>query len=268
MSLPVETPRGHLAPTTAPGAPKVRIAGVSKRFQRDRRELVVLQDIRLEVAKGEFVCLLGPSGCGKSTLLNILGGFETADSGAVEIDGQPVTGPDPRRVFVFQEYGIFPWASVWDNIGLGLRDKPKDEQATLIQRYVELVGLEGFEKSFPSELSGGMRQRVALARALAVDPDVVFMDEPLGALDSLTRLQMRSELLRLWQRQKMTILLVTHDVDESLQLADRVVVMSPRPGRIAEIVPVTLSHPRDVGTAEYGRLKNRLYELLGVSHAV
>ena len=133
---------------------------------------------------------------------------------------------------------------------------------------MELLGLGGFERSFPSELSGGMRQRVALARALAVEPDVVFMDEPLGALDSLTRLQMRGELLRLWQRQRMTILLVTHDVDESLQLADRVVVMTPRPGRIADIVPVTLEHPRDVGSPEYGRLKNRLYGLLGVPHAV
>jgi NitT/TauT family transport system ATP-binding protein len=268
MTLPVRTSRETRAPAAGLGPPKVRIAGVNKVFQRDRGELVVLQDIQLEVAKGEFVCILGPSGCGKSTLLNIVGGFETVSSGTVEIDGQPVTGPDRRRIFVFQEYGIFPWASVWDNVGLGLRDKPKDEQATIIQRFVELVGLAGFEKSFPGELSGGMRQRVALARALAVEPDVVFMDEPLGALDSLTRLQMRGELLRLWQRQRMTILFVTHDVDESLQLADRVVVMSPRPGRIAEIVPVTLEHPRDVGSAEYGRLKNRLYELLGVSHAV
>jgi NitT/TauT family transport system ATP-binding protein len=268
MTLPVQTSRETRAQPAGLWPPKVRIAGVNKAFQRDRGELVVLQDIQLEVAKGEFVCILGPSGCGKSTLLNIVGGFETVSSGTVEIDGQPVTGPDRRRIFVFQEYGIFPWASVWDNVGLGLRDKPKDEQATIIQRFVELVGLAGFEKSFPGELSGGMRQRVALARALAVEPDVVFMDEPLGALDSLTRLQMRGELLRLWQRQRMTILFVTHDVDESLQLADRVVVMSPRPGRIAEIVPVTLEHPRDVGSAEYGRLKNRLYELLGVSHAV
>lgn len=247
--------------------PKVRVAGLQKRFRRDGEEMVVLQDVHLEVAGGEFVCMLGPSGCGKSTMLKIIGGFDTASAGTVEIDGRPVTGPDRRRIFVFQEYGIFPWASVWDNVGLGLRDRPKNEQAALIQEYIELVGLVGFERSFPSELSGGMRQRVALARALAVDPDIVFMDEPLGALDSLTRLQLRGELLRLWQRQGMTILFVTHDVDESLQLADRVVVMSPRPGRIAEIVPVTLAHPRDVGSPEYGLLKNRLYELLGVSHA-
>lgn len=262
------TAPAHAAASTAGGQSKVRMAHVRKVFTLQKNELLVLDDVSLDVRAGEFVCLLGPSGCGKSTLLNIVGGFETASAGTVEIDGQPVTGPDPRRVFVFQEYGIFPWASVWDNIALGLRDKSTAEQGKIIQHYVELVGLEGFEKSFPSELSGGMRQRVAVARALAVNPDVVFMDEPLGALDSLTRLQMRGELLRLWQREKMTILFVTHDVDESLQLADRVVVMTPRPGRIAEIIPVTMPHPRDIGSPEYGRLKNRLYELLGVSHAV
>jgi NitT/TauT family transport system ATP-binding protein len=249
-------------------APKIAVRGLDKSFARQKDELRVLAGIDLEIKAGEFVCLLGPSGCGKSTLLNIVGGFDAPSAGTVEIDGHPVTGPDPRRVFVFQEYGIFPWASVWDNVALGLRDKSKAEQHEIVQHYVELVGLKGFEKSFPSELSGGMRQRVAVARALAVHPDVVFMDEPLGALDSLTRLSMRGEILRIWQQEKMTVLFVTHDVDESLQLADRVVVMSPRPGRIAEIVPVALPHPRDIGSPEYGRLKNRLYELLGVSHAV
>ncbi len=260
--------RAAPGPAAPAESPKLRVADVCKTFARRGGDLHVLQDIQLDVAAGEFVCLLGPSGCGKSTLLNIAGGFEAADSGRVEIDGRPVTGPDPRRIFVFQEYGVFPWASVWDNVALGLRKLPRAEQARITQHYVDLVGLRGFEKSFPAELSGGMRQRVAVARALVVNPDVVFMDEPLGALDSLTRLQMRGEILSLWQRERMTILFVTHDVDESLQLADRVVVMSPRPGRIAEIVPVGLPHPRDIGSPEYGRLKNRLYELLGVSHAV
>lgn len=248
-------------------APKIRVRGLNKRFLRKQDELVVLQGVDLEVAAGEFVCLLGPSGCGKSTLMNIIGGFDLPSSGTVEIDGESVNGPSPRRVFVFQEYGIFPWASVWDNVALGLRDRSKGEQHEIVDRYVELVGLKGFERAYPAELSGGMKQRVAVARALAVTPDVIFMDEPLGALDSLTRLQMRSEILRIWQQEKMTILFVTHDVDEALQLADRIVVMSPRPGRIAEIVPVKLPHPRDIGTAEYGDAKNRLYELLGVSHA-
>jgi NitT/TauT family transport system ATP-binding protein len=267
-ATPAATTRDAAASASATTAVKVDIAGVSKVFRRQKDELQVLQDINLRIAPGEFVCLLGPSGCGKSTLLNMIGGFETPSAGMVSIDGVEVSGPDPRRVFVFQEYGIFPWASVWDNVALGLRNRPHDEQHRLVQHYVELVGLKGFEKSYPSELSGGMKQRVALARALAVSPDIVLMDEPLGALDSLTRLQMRVELLRLWQQERMTILFVTHDVDESVQLADRVVVMSPRPGRIAEIVTVGLPHPRDLGSPEYGRAKNRLYELLGVQHAL
>lgn len=261
-NAPFPSGQGGIAP------PKIVVHGVDKTFRRKSDVLYALSGIDLEVDAGEFVCLLGPSGCGKSTLLNIVGGFETQTKGVVEVDGEPVTGPDPRRVFVFQEYGIFPWASVWDNVALGLRGRPMDEVARITQHYVELVGLQGFEKSFPQELSGGMRQRVAVARALAVSPDIVLMDEPLGALDSLTRLQMRAEILRLWQREKMTILFVTHDVDESVQLADRVVVMSPRPGRIAAIVPVDLPHPRDISSPEYGRIKNRLYELLGVSHAI
>ena len=262
------------APAPAPDAPtavppvKMAIRGLGKSFARKTDTLSVLENIDLSVAEGEFVCLLGPSGCGKSTLLNILAGFDRQTSGTVEIDGQPVTGPDPRRVFVFQEYGIFPWASVWDNVALGLRSKPKDELHRIVTHYIDLVGLKGFERAYPSELSGGMRQRVAVARALAVAPDVIFMDEPLGALDSLTRLQLRAELLRIWQAERPTILFVTHDVDEALQLGERVVVMTPRPGRIAEIVPVQLPHPRDLGSSEYNRAKTRLYELLGVSHAI
>lgn len=246
---------------------KIVVRSLNKSFLRKDGSLTVLQDVDLSVADGEFVCLLGPSGCGKSTLLNIVGGFETATTGEVTIDGSPVSGPDPRRVFVFQEYGVFPWASVWDNVALGLRRLDRAEQHARIAHYIELVGLKGFEKTYPAELSGGMRQRVAVARALAVKPDVVFMDEPLGALDSLTRLKMRAELLRIWQEERMTILFVTHDVEESMQLADRVVVMSPRPGRIAEIVPISAEHPRDVDSPEYAATKARLYGLLGVTHA-
>ncbi len=256
------------AETSARAAQKIVISGLSKTFPRRDGELVVLQDLNLSIAQGEFVCLLGPSGCGKSTLMNIVGGFDVASAGSVTIDGEPVRGPNPRRVFVFQEYGIFPWASVWDNIALGLRGRSHAEQHEIIEHYVELVGLKGFERSYPSEISGGMKQRVAVARALAVSPDVIFMDEPLGALDSLTRLSMRAEILRIWQQEKMTILFVTHDVDEALQLADRIVVMSARPGRIREVVEVGMQHPRDLGSVEYGKARNRLYEMLGVSHAV
>lgn len=247
---------------------KVRFDGVSKSFHARGGTLSVLEAVDLSVAAGEFVCLLGPSGCGKSTLLNVAGGFERPTTGRVTIDGLEVTQPNPRRVFVFQEYGIFPWASVWDNVALGLRDRSKAEQHRIAGHYIELVGLGGFERAYPSELSGGMKQRVAVARALAVSPDVIFMDEPFGALDSLTRLSMRAEILRIWQQEKMTILFVTHDVDEALQLADRIVVMSARPGRIREVVEVGMQHPRDLGSLEYGKARNRLYEMLGVSHAV
>lgn len=248
--------------------PKVVFEKVNKVFERRGADLEVLANIDLSVAPGEFVCLLGPSGCGKSTLLNISGGFEQPTSGRVLIDGEPVQGPHPRRVFVFQEYGIFPWASVWDNVALGLRHLSKDEQHIIVAQVIDLVGLTGFESTYPQELSGGMKQRVEVARALAVDPDVIFMDEPFGALDSLTRLSLRSELIRIWRKSGKTILFVTHDVDESIQLAQRIVVFSDRPGSIKEIIPVPLEHPRDLGSPEYGQIKNHLYDLLGVSHKV
>jgi len=248
---------------------KVVIDNVTKEFDTKTGPLHVLDQIELQVADGEFVCLLGPSGCGKSTLLNTIAGFVKPTSGKVLIDGEQVLAPHPQRVFVFQEYGIFPWASVWDNVALGLQhEQNRAETERKIQETIDLVGLTGFEKSYPMELSGGMKQRVEVARALAVSPDVLYMDEPFGALDSLTRLTMRAEIIRIWQQQRPTILFVTHDVDESIQLAERIVVMSARPGRIAGIIDVDLPHPRDLGSPEYGRIKNRLYGLLGVSHEI
>jgi len=263
-----EPAASRIVPGPSPATAKVVVHGVSRVFPRKGETLEAVVGVDLAVETGEFVCLLGPSGCGKSTLLNIIGGFLEPTSGYVQIDGQVVTGPHPRRVFVLQEYGIFPWASVWDNVALGLTKRPKEERERITRHYVDLVGLKGFEDSFPSEISGGMQQRVAVARALAVSPDIVFMDEPLGALDSLTRLQMRREILKIWREEKLTILFVTHDVDEALQLGERIVVMTARPGTIREIVKVDLPHPRDFGSLEYGRAKNRLFELLGVSHAV
>src|SRR5712691_8671606 len=192
----------------------------------------VLENISLDVREGEFVCIVGPSGCGKSTILNIVGGFLNATSGQVLIDGDRVTGPDPRRVFIFQENGVFPWLTVEDNIGFGLLRKSREERQRILKHYTEMVGLTGFEKAYPSELSGGMKQRVEIARALAANPDTLYMDEPFGALDFLTRLRMRTELIEIWRREKKTVLFVTHDVEESVQLADRVVVMSRRPAVI------------------------------------
>src|SRR5438094_3274248 len=212
-------------------------------FATDEKKIDVLTSIDLDVREGEFVCILGPSGCGKSTLLNIVGGFLKPSSGEVVIDGEPVLGPDPRRIFVFQERGVFPWLTVEENIGFGLFRLSREEKSRRIAHYVELVGLEGFERAYPHELSGGMKQRVEVARALAVNPDMLFLDEPFGALDSITRLEMRRELLRIWQAERKTILFVTHDIEESAQLADRVVVMTQRPAHIRRIIDVDMPHP-------------------------
>lgn len=248
------------------GRPKVVFEGVSKDFGQKGESLRVLADVNLIIEDGEFVCLLGPSGCGKSTLLNVAGGFEHPTEGRVSIDGQEVLQPHPKRVFVFQEYGIFPWASVWDNIVLGIRKRSNEDQHRIAEEVIELVGLTGFERAYPMELSGGMKQRVEVARALAVAPDVLYMDEPFGALDSLTRLTLRAELLRIWEERRPTILFVTHDVDEAMQLAERIVVFTARPGRIADILSIDIPHPRDIGSPEYGQIKRRLYELVGVTH--
>jgi NitT/TauT family transport system ATP-binding protein len=228
----------------------------------------VLEDINLSVREGEFVCLLGPSGCGKSTLLNIVGGFITPNEGEVTIDGERVTGPDPRRIFVFQERGVFPWLTVEQNIGFGLFRQTEKERRERIAHYVQLVGLRGFEKSYPRELSGGMKQRLEVARALAVNPDVLYLDEPFGALDSITRLQMRRELLRIWQAEKKTILFVTHDIEESVQLADRVVVLSARPGRVRRIVDIDIPHPRDLSDPRYLQLRDEIFGEIGLAHQV
>jgi ABC-type nitrate/sulfonate/bicarbonate transport system ATPase subunit len=254
--------------TSSVRRPKVRIQQLSKAFQTNGHAVGVLDDVTLDVGEGEFVCILGPSGCGKSTLLNIVGGFVPPTSGGVTIDGEPVREPDPRRVFVFQERGVFPWLTVEGNIGFGLARMTAKEKARRIAHYVKLVGLEGFEKAYPQELSGGMKQRVEVARALAVDPDVLYLDEPFGALDSITRLVMRSELLRIWEAEKKTILFVTHDIEESVQLADRIVVLSARPGKIRKIVEVDLAHPRDLSSPRYLALRDSIFEEIGLAHRI
>jgi ABC-type nitrate/sulfonate/bicarbonate transport system ATPase subunit len=243
---------------------KVRFRGVNMHFGA----VDVLRDIDLEVANGEFVCILGPSGCGKSTLLNIAGGFLQPASGEVTIDDEPVRGPDRRRIFVFQERGVFPWLTVEQNIGFGLFDLGDGERRDRIAHYVQLVGLNGFERSYPRELSGGMKQRVEVARALAVNPDVLYLDEPFGALDSITRLQMRGELLRIWEAERKTILFVTHDIEESVQLADRVVVMSARPGGVRRIVDIDIPHPRDLSSPRYLELRDTIFSEIGLAHKV
>jgi len=256
------------SPEPAPGRTKLAIRGLSMMFRGADAEVRVLEALDLDVREGEFVCILGPSGCGKSTLLNIVAGFLPPSSGTVRIDGEEVRGPDPRRIFVFQERGVFPWLTVEGNIGFGLGRLPKTERGKRIRHYVRLVGLEGFEKAYPHELSGGMKQRVEVARALAVDPDMLYLDEPFGALDSITRLEMRRELLRIWQAEKKTILFVTHDIEESVQLADRVVVLSARPARIRRIVEIDLPHPRDLSSRRYLELRDGIFEEIGLAHRV
>lgn len=245
---------------------KLRTTDVGMVFSRDGKSMSVLENINLEVGDGEFVCLLGPSGCGKSTLLSTIAGFLKPTGGEIRIDGEVVRGPDPRRIFVFQERGVFPWLTVEGNIGFGLARLSRADRTQRVNHYIKMVGLEGFEKSYPHELSGGMKQRVEVARALAVNPDVLFLDEPFGALDSITRMVMRIELLRIWQAERKTILFVTHDIDEAVQLADRVVVMSARPGRIQQIVPIDISHPRDISSPRYLQLRDGILSQIGLAH--
>jgi NitT/TauT family transport system ATP-binding protein len=247
---------------------KLRAEGINMIFSRDGNSVSVLENVNLEVGEGEFVCLLGPSGCGKSTMLNVIAGFISPSSGEVRIDGQPVVGPDPRRIFVFQERGVFPWLTVEGNIGFGLFKLTVEEREKRIAHYVKLVGLQGFEKAYPQELSGGMKQRLEVARALAVNPDMLFLDEPFGALDSITRLIMRGELLRIWEAERKTIIFVTHDIEEAVQLADRVVVMSARPAKIQRVVDIDIAHPRDISSRRYLELRDGIFEEIGLAHKV
>ena len=247
---------------------KLSARDVTMVFARDGKSMPVLNNINLDVGEGEFVCILGPSGCGKSTLLSTIAGFLSPTSGEIRIDGQAVSGPDPRRIFVFQERGVFPWLTVEGNIAFGLSRLSRQERQERIAHYVKLVGLEGFEKAYPTELSGGMKQRLEVARALAVNPDMLLLDEPFGALDSITRLTMRRELLRIWKAERNTIIFVTHDIDEAVQLADRVAVMSGRPARIQQIVNIDIAHPRDISSPRYLELRNGIFEQLGLAHQV
>src|SRR5262244_4324083 len=247
---------------------KLHAQNIGMIFNRDSNCVEVLEGIDLEVGEGEFVCILGPSGCGKSTFLNIIAGFISPTSGQVSIDGEIVRGPDPRRIFVFQERGVFPWLTVEGNIGFGLFQLAPAERHRRIAHYVALVGLQGFEKAYPRDLSGGMKQRVEVARALAVNPDMLFLDEPFGALDSITRLIMRSELLRIWEAERKTIMFVTHDIDEAVQLADRVIVMSARPAKIQREFIIDIPHPRDISSRRYLELRDGIFEEIGLAHRI
>jgi NitT/TauT family transport system ATP-binding protein len=239
---------------------QILIDKVGKVFRGKEREVVALRDINLEIAKGEFVCLLGPSGCGKSTLLNAVAGFSLPSSGTISVDGRLIAQPGPDRGMVFQEYALFPWMTVAQNIAFGLevQKRPKDEIAARIDRLLDTLKLKDFRDRFPKDLSGGMRQRVAIARVLAIDSPILLMDEPFGALDALTRRNLQDELLRIWAEVGKTILFVTHSIEESIYLSDRIVVMTYRPGTIKRDQHVTLPRPRDPASSEFNELKREL----------
>jgi len=248
------------------GSPRIVARGLRKEFVDISRQaqVVALSNIDLDIGEDEFLTILGPSGCGKSTLLNIIAGFEHATDGEVRLDGQTIRDPGPDRGVVFQEYALFPWLNVVQNIEFGLRERgvPKAERKVRVTRQISAVGLDGFEDRFPQELSGGMRQRVALARVLVNDPKILLIDEPFAALDAQTRTIMQTELLRVWSAERRTALCVPHNIEEAVLLGDRLVVMTARPGRIKEIVNVKLPRPRDVTSAEFNEIRRYVASLL------
>ena len=243
---------------------------VSQSRDGDVTETHALSDINLTVAQGEFICIIGASGCGKSTLLRIVAGFETLSSGELHVMGKTPAGPGLDRGMVFQDYALFPWLSVAQNIAYGPRQAglPKAQIAELTERYLDMVGLQKFRNRYPHELSGGMKQRVAIARVLANDPAVILMDEPFGALDAFTRSGLQESLLQIWQQARKTILFITHSVDEAVYLADRVVVLSPHPGRLKLELPVDLPRPRDIASVEFNQLKRGLLDAIAPDIAV
>jgi NitT/TauT family transport system ATP-binding protein len=240
------------------------IKGIHKRYVTNEAEVVALTDIDLEIREGEFVSLLGPSGCGKSTLLKIIAGLLNATGGRIDIDGTPVTAPGPERAVVFQDYALFPWMTVESNVEFGLeaRGVAADKRRQVSGELLKLVGLGEFAKKYPHHLSGGMKQRVSIARALAVEPQILLMDEPFGALDAQTRSVMQEELLRIWKLYRKTVVFVTHSIDEAIYLSDRIVIMTARPGRIKAIVEVKEERPRDLTTPAMNELQRRVRGIL------
>ncbi|HVY17781.1 MAG TPA: ABC transporter ATP-binding protein [Rhodopila sp.] len=227
-----------------------------------------LRGANLTIDAGEFVCLIGASGCGKSTLLRMIGGFETATTGEIVMAGKPVTGPGPDRGMVFQDYGLFPWLTVQGNIAFGplARGKSKQEAGRIAERFVTMMGLDRFARSYPHQLSGGMKQRVAIGRVLANDARLALMDEPFGALDAMTRERLQEELLAIWRSTGLSVVFVTHSLEEAIFLADRIVVMSPGPGRIVAEERITLERPRDVSSPEFNAIRRRLGVMLHGDH--
>ena len=235
-------------------------------FRSSKESFTALDHISLQIEKGEFICLLGPSGCGKTTLMNSIAGFETLTEGSITIDGQKVKAPSEKYVTIFQNYGLLPWRTVEKNEELGLETLkvPKQERKQIAMKYLQLVGLENFAKRHPAQLSGGQQQRVAIARGLAVDPEILFMDEPFGALDAITRYKLQDDLLHITKSQNKTVIFVTHDIDEAVFLADKIVVMSPNPGRIKAVIPIGLGSHRDRTGGDFLQLRDKVFRIFNM----
>jgi len=242
----------------------INISGVNRvYYDTTGKATIALQDVNLDIRKGEFITFIGPSGCGKTTLLRLIAGLDTPQSGIVSIEGQPVEKPGFERGFVFQQAALFPWKTVEDNIAIGLKARNVyKEKKQNIKDYIDLIGLTGFEKAYPHEISGGMAQRVAIARALINEPKVLLLDEPLGALDAFTRIELQNTIRDIWKRTGITIVLVTHDVDEAIFLSDRIAIMTARPGRISEVIPVNLKSERDRNDDDFIILRRKVLEKL------
>ena len=242
---------------------QIEVKNLSITFEQDEKKMTALKDVSLDIEKGEFVCLLGPSGCGKSTLLNAMAGFLKPTEGTIMIDGKKVQQPSLSYVTIFQNYGLLPWRTVERNVTLGLESKkvPKEEQKKIARKYIEMVGLKGNEKKRPRQLSGGMQQRVAIARALAVNPEILFMDEPFGALDAITRMKLQDDILNICQTAKKTIVFVTHDIEEAIYLADRVVILDANPGRIKADLRIPLGKNRDRTSEDFLLIRDKIFEI-------
>ena len=243
---------------------KIEVSGIRKEFAAADGALPVVADVSLTVGDGEFVAIVGPSGCGKTTLMNMIVGFLQPDSGSILIDGTPRGEPNAKGILITQQGSIFPWLTVQQNLMFGLNDHPQSDKKGIADHYAALVGLKGFEGNYPHELSGGMLKRAELARAFAVKPEILYMDEPFSALDALTNLRMRNELLRILEEERHTVMLITHDVEEAIHLADRIMVLSPRPTRIQAAFNVDLQHPRRLTSPEVQNLRVAILRELGV----
>ena len=243
---------------------KIQVHNVERIFHDAKgNEIVALEKINLDIRSGEFISLVGPSGCGKTTLLRIIAGIDVPTAGEIYLDSKLINGPDHERGLVFQDPTLFPWLNIYDNVSAGLRArKVYNEQKERVKEFIHLVGLDGFEKSYPHQLSGGMAQRASLARALVNSPKVLLLDEPLGALDAFTRMHMQDEIEQIWKHEKTTMIMVTHDIDEAIYLCDRIVIMTARPGKIQSVIDVPFSRPRSRNHPDFVLLRSKILEIL------